>query len=119
MWFFAGILIVMIFIAYRYFYASISGIKLRNQELVQQADDLNKQLDLLTEKERKARREADIACNAKGKLLSLMSHEIRTPMNGVIGMATLLAATDLNSEQREYADTILDCSKTLLMLMKF
>ena len=114
MWFFAGILIVMIFIAYRYFYASISGIKLRNQELVQQADDLNKQLDLLTEKERKARREADIACNAKGKLLSLMSHEIRTPMNGVIGMATLLAATDLNSEQREYADTILDCSKTLL-----
>ena len=35
-------------------------------------------------------------------------------MNGVIGMATLLEATDLNSEQREYADTILDCSKTLL-----
>src|SRR6266404_923055 len=115
MWFFAGGLIVMIFIAYKYFYASVSGIKLRNQELVQQADDLNRQLDLLIEKERKARREADIALNGKDKVLSLMSHKIRTPMNGVIGMSTLLAATDLNMEQREYADTILDCSKSLLI----
>jgi signal transduction histidine kinase/CheY-like chemotaxis protein len=114
MWFFACTLIVMIFIAYRYFYVSISGIKLRNQELVQQADELNKQLDLLNERERKARREADIISNAKDKLLSLMSHKIRTPMNGVIGMANLLAVTDLNSEQREYAETILDCSETLL-----
>ena len=114
MWFFAGILIVMICIAYKYFSASISGIKLRNQELVRQAEVLNEQLDLLSERERKARREADIACNGKSKLLSLMSHEIRTPMNGVIGMASLLEATDLNSEQREYADTILYCSKTLL-----
>src|SRR5438034_10091635 len=105
MWFFAGTLIVMIFIAYRYFHASISGIKLRNQELVQQLDDMNKQFDVLTEKELKARREADIASNGKGKLLSLLSHEIRTPLNGVIGMASLLSDTDLNGEQREYADT--------------
>ena len=69
----------MIFIAYRYFYTSISVIKLRNQELVQQADQLNKQLEVSNEKELKARREAEIALNAKGKLLSLMSHEIRTP----------------------------------------
>ncbi|MEP6948560.1 MAG: response regulator [Ginsengibacter sp.] len=104
----------MIFIAYRYFYTSISGIKLRNQELLRQADELNKQLDLLSEKERKAKREADIACNAKDKLLSLISHEIRTPMNGVMGMATLMEATDLNNEQLEYIETILSCSKSLL-----
>ena len=35
-------------------------------------------------------------------------------MNGVIGMATLLATTDLNNEQLEYVDTILECSKSLL-----
>ena len=35
-------------------------------------------------------------------------------MNGVMGMASLLEATDLNGEQREYANTIHDCSKILL-----
>ncbi len=114
MLFFVVILIVMIFIAFGYFYAGINGIKHRNQALLKQVDDLNEQLDMLAEKEAKARREADIAYNAKGKLLSLLSHEIRTPLNGVIGMATLLEATGLNNEQKEYASTVLDCSTNLL-----
>ncbi|MEP7229670.1 MAG: response regulator [Ginsengibacter sp.] len=108
------ILIAMVFIAFGYFYAGVKGVRQRNQELLKQVADLNEQMDLLAEKEAKAKREADIAYNAKSKLLSLLSHEIRTPMNGVIGMATLLAGTDLNSEQREYATTVLDCSTNLL-----
>lgn len=114
MLFFAVTSIVMIFIAGGYCYASINGVKRQNQELLLQLADVNKQLDVYAEKESKAVREADIAFKAKGKLLSLLSHEIRTPMNGVIGMATLMSATDLNTEQREYAATILDCSTRLL-----
>ncbi|MDQ6764438.1 MAG: response regulator [Bacteroidota bacterium] len=114
MLFFAVTSAVMIFIACGYFYAVLNGVKRRNQELLLQLEDVNKQLDLQAEKESKAVREADIAFKAKGKLLSHLSHEIRTPMNGVIGMATLMSATELNKEQQEYAATILDCSTRLL-----
>ena len=114
MWFFTGSFVLLILIAYRIIQVNISGIKMRNRQLMEESVKLNEQLDLLHEKELKAIREADIACTAKGRLLSLMSHEIRTPMNGVIGMATLLSATELSAEQKEYADNILVCSKHLL-----
>ena len=52
------------------------------------------------------RREAELADRAKSEFLANMSHEIRTPMNGVMGMAELLAKTDLDTKQRTFADII-------------
>lgn len=46
-----------------------------------------------------------------------VSHEIRMPMNGVIGMAALLADTDLDDEQREYAETISSSGEALLVIV--
>jgi CheY-like chemotaxis protein/signal transduction histidine kinase len=106
--------VVLAFIIYKYIVAAFNEIKLKNNELMQQVEALNEQLDIVSEKELKMRRDADIAILGKEKLMSSLSHEIRTPMNGIYGMSTLLASTELDNEQREYIDAVIDCSKAML-----
>ncbi|MGE4556064.1 MAG: response regulator [Desulfovibrionaceae bacterium] len=64
-----------------------------------------------------ARAEAEEATRTKSQFLANMSHEIRTPMNAVIGMADMIATTDLDSNQREYAHIIRSSARSLLGLI--
>ena len=83
------------------------------QEIARDITELKRsQLQLI-----EAREAALAASRAKSEFLSSMSHEIRTPMNAVLGMADVLAETDLNSEQDRYLNTIINNGTALLELI--
>jgi len=60
---------------------------------------------------------SNAADRAKSEFLTHMSHEIRTPMNGVLGMAELLAKTDLDARQKTFVDIIVKSGNALLTII--
>ena len=88
-----------------------------NQRLQAHAAELERTVHERTRALEQALSVVEEALRTKGEFLAVVSHEIRTPMNAVLGMAQLLMMTELNDEQRRYAETIRSSGELLLALI--
>jgi signal transduction histidine kinase len=86
-------------------------------ELLRQNETLEAQVEARTHELLLAKQKAEQATAAKAAFLAMMSHEIRTPLNGVLGMAQMLARSELNDEQRSRIEVILSSGQGLLTVI--
>ncbi len=66
---------------------------------------------------RLAKSQTEAASRSRSDFIATVSHEIRTPMSGILGVAHLLAGTDLSGEQRKYLDALRISGEGLLSIL--
>ncbi|MDR3490532.1 MAG: ATP-binding protein [Gammaproteobacteria bacterium] len=105
----AGLMFFTIYLAYFF--------DVQKRETAQELVTANIELNIEKKKSDNLAQIVRDANKAKSIFLTAMSHETRTPLNGVLGMASLLADTELTKEQRQYVNDIRLSGETLLSLV--
>lgn len=99
------------------FNGMIDNIQERDEKIARHMETLEQTVEDRTRDYRMAKEEAENANAAKSDFLATMSHEIRTPMNGMMVMAEMLAAADLSTRHRRYAEIITRSGASLLTII--
>jgi signal transduction histidine kinase/ligand-binding sensor domain-containing protein/CheY-like chemotaxis protein len=93
-------------------------VTIRNEELLNHHQNLEKLVLERTEKLREAFQKAEESDRLKSSFLANMSHEIRTPMNAIVGFASLLDGEELDEMTRKnYIRIINSNCETLLVII--
>lgn len=78
---------------------------------------IGKQLELINKDLSTERNTAIKAVQSKSEFLSNMNHEIRTPLNAILGFIGLLKSKKLDTEGKEYLETIQSSGEYLLAIV--
>lgn len=83
-------------------------------------EELEREVDVRRKAEsasRAAQKRAEEACRLQAEFVANMSHEVRTPLHGLLGMANVLAKTDMDKRHLSYVDTITSCGESLMAIL--
>lgn len=113
-WIVMVILVCFLYVAYKVHLNKIEFIHAQNAALESLLVEKCEQLEKAIRNEKNVRGKMEELQKSKTTILNKISHEIRSPMNGMMGMASLLGETSMNSEQINYLETIRSCGKNMI-----
>jgi two-component system, sensor histidine kinase ChiS len=98
------------YLVYSIMFLIIAGIFYKSRRKFLYEKHVERQKAILLEQEVEIARKA---VEFKQNFLANMSHEIRTPLTGILGMADIIAKTNLDDNQKEYLTTLIQSGENL------